>query len=259
MKVKLFTLPNIITLLNLACGTSAIILMTTLTGEGETLAERMQEPLMAAFILMLASAVFDFLDGFAARLTGQYSKLGVQLDSLADMVSFGVLPSIIALRIFHITAENASNAAAGEGWWGAVILVMAAFSALRLAKFNIDDSQKTEFEGLPTPANALLVGSAGWYAALYMPAQLPSYAPWVVLGCVVVLSWLLISPVRMFSLKFAGFGFRENIVKYIFIVCAILLVVFFRMTGIGMAIVLYILTSLIMWPARPRRRESTIE
>jgi CDP-diacylglycerol--serine O-phosphatidyltransferase len=237
MKVKLFTLPNILTLMNLACGTLAVVGMITLEAG---------ESLRAAFILVMVSAVFDFLDGFAARLTKQYSKLGVQLDSLADMVSFGLVPTIIALRIFHL--------AGGEGWWGATVLVMAAFSALRLAKFNIDDSQTTEFTGLPTPANALLVGSAGWCAALYMPAQLPSCAPWIVLGCVVVLSWLLISPVRMFSLKFAEAGLRENAVKYIYIVAAVLLVIFFRAAGIGMAVVLYILASLAMWIACHSRR-----
>ncbi len=229
MKIKLFTLPNILTLLNLMCGTLALVGMITLGTK---------ESLGAAFILMLGSAAFDFLDGFAARLTGQYSKLGVQLDSLADMVSFGVLPSIIALRIFHLTG--------GDGWWGALVLLLAAFSALRLAKFNIDEDQKTEFTGLPTPASALLVGSAGWYAAFYMPAVVPAYVPWVVPGCVLLLSWLLISPLRMFSLKFAGFGLKENAVKYAFIVAAALLVIFFRMTGIGMAVVLYILSSAVM-------------
>ncbi len=242
MRGKLFTLPNILTLLNLACGTLAVVGMITLEHA---------ESLRAAFMLMLASAVLDFLDGLAARLTGQYSKLGVQLDSLADMVSFGLVPTIIALRIFHM--------AGGEGWWGALVLVMVAFSALRLAKFNIDDSQKSEFEGLPTPANALLVGSAGWYAALYMPAQMPSYAPWIVLGCVLVLSWLLISPVRMFSLKFTGGGFRQNAVKYLFIVAAALLVIFFRAAGIGMTVVLYILASLIMWAVCPSRRGKSVD
>lgn len=237
MKIKLFTLPNIVTLLNLACGSLAVIAMITL--------ER-PEALRAAFLLMMAAAVFDFLDGFVARLTGQYSKLGVQLDSLADMVSFGLLPSLIALQIFY--------AVGGNGWWGAVTLIVVLFSALRLGKFNIDETQKTEFEGLPTPANALLIGSAGWTISLWQNAAIPTWAPWAVLGCCVVLAWLLISPVRMFALKFDGFGFRKNAIRYTFLLAALAFVIIFGLTGIGLAMILYILTSVILYIACPSKR-----
>lgn len=234
MKIRLFTLPNILTLMNLLCGSLAVISMISLeSGEG----------LRTAFILMAAAAVFDFLDGFAARLTKSYSHLGVQLDSLADMVSFGLLPSIIALKIYYI--------AGGSGLWGAFTLLIVLFSALRLAKFNIDDSQKSEFTGLPTPANALLIGAAGYHVARAGIA-FPPYAPWIVLGCSVLLACLLISPVRMFSLKFSGFGFRENATRYVFLLVSLVFVIISGVSGIAAAIILYILTSLIMWLISPR-------
>lgn len=236
-KIKMFTLPNMITLLNLLCGSLGVVAMITL--------ER-PEALRAAFLLMLASALFDFLDGFVARLTKQYSALGVQLDSLADMVSFGLLPSLIALQVFYM--------ADGNGWWGAVTMLVVLFSALRLAKFNIDDSQKTEFVGLPVPANALLIGAAGWCAALYMPAAPPAWMPWTVLGCCALLAWLLISPIRMFSLKFDGFGFGPNATRYTFLLAALIFVIMFGLPGVGLSIILYILISVILHIAYPAKR-----
>lgn len=238
MKIKLFTLPNIITLMNLACGSLAVVVLITLPTA---------DAMKTAFVLMLAAAVFDFCDGLAARLTGQYSKLGVQLDSLADMVSFGLLPSVIAFNVFRMTG--------GEGWWGAATLFIAAFSALRLGKFNIDESQKTEFEGLPTPANAILVGAVGWFVAVNPAVAYPAWTPWVVIGCSLLLSWLLISPIRMFSLKFEGLGLRKNAVRYIFLLCAATMVALFGLSGFAPAIVLYIVYSATLWLVCPSGRQ----
>lgn len=235
MKIRYFTLPNILTLMNLLCGSLAVVGMMTLEGP---------MALRAAFLLMLASALFDFLDGFAARLLKQYSQLGVQLDSLADMVSFGLLPSLIAIRIYFEVG--------GSGWWAAIPLSIAAFSALRLARFNVDDDQKNEFRGLPTPANALLIGSCGWYVALSGQQVFGSWVPWAVLGACAVLSWLLVSPVRMFSLKFEGFGFRRNAVRYVFLLISLVFILIFGLSGIGPATILYLLASIIMWAATPR-------
>lgn len=232
MKIRLFTLPNILTLMNLLCGSLAVVSIICMEPA---------EALRTSFYLMLAAAVFDFLDGFAARLTKSYSKLGVQLDSLADMVSFGLLPSIIMFRIYYISG--------GEGLWGVITLAVVLFSALRLAKFNIDETQREEFEGLPTPANALLIGAAGYFLGTN-GIDFPACAPWIVLASALLLSWLLISPVKMFSLKFKGFGFRGNAVRYIFLAAAAALVIIFGLSGIAPAIILYILSSLIMWLAR---------
>lgn len=230
MKTRFITLPNVITLLNLVCGTLGVVSMVSL-----------QSPraLEVGFILMIAAAAFDFLDGFAARLTRQYSPLGAQLDSLADMVSFGVLPTIIAMKVYYI--------AGGHGWWSALMLLIVVCAALRLARFNISDDQKTEFKGLPVPAAALLVGAAGWYAAGRIGLPMAGYVSWVTLACGVALALLMVSPVRMFSLKFEGFGFRRNAVRYVYLAMSLVIISFTGMVGIGLSIVLYILSSLIMW------------
>ena len=196
MKAKLITLPNIITLANLLCGTLGIISMVSLQSAGA---------LRVAFVLMLAAALFDFLDGFVARLTGQYSPVGAQLDSLADMVSFVVLPTVVAMKIYYL--------AGGYGAWSAVMLLITACGALRLARFNVSDDQKREF----------------------------------VLAAGVVLALLMVSPVSMFSLKFEGFGFAGNEVRYTYLLVSLVIVLVAGMPGVGLAILLYILYSLVIW------------
>lgn len=236
MKIKFITLPNLLTLANLFCGMLGVVVMVS---------QQTEQALKYSFILMIAAAVFDFFDGFAARLTKQYSKLGAQLDSLADMVSFGVLPTLIAMKVYYLVG--------GYGWWSAVIMLIVLCAALRLAKFNISEDQKTEFEGLPVPACALFIGAAGWYASQQMPIQAPEYMQWVVLALSVVFAYLMVSPVRMFSLKFSGFGFRNNALRYVFILMSLLIILLTGAKGIGLVIVLYVLTSVIRWLARSRR------
>lgn len=236
MKVKLITLPNLLTLANLFCGMLGVIVMVS---------QQTEQALRYSFILILAAGVFDFFDGFAARLTKQYSKLGAQLDSLADMVSFGVLPTLIAMKVYYLVG--------GYGWWSAVIMLIVLCAALRLAKFNISEDQKTEFEGLPVPACALFVGAAGWYVSGQMPIQAPEYMQWVVLALSVVFAYLMVSPVRMFSLKFSGFGFKENALRYVFLLMSLLIIVLTGLKGVGLVIVLYVLTSVIRWFAVCRR------
>jgi CDP-diacylglycerol--serine O-phosphatidyltransferase len=231
VKIKLFTLPNVITLLNLLAGLAGVIALSV--------------GLRVVFWCIVAAAIFDFLDGMAARLTRSVSAVGVQLDSLADVVSFGVLPSLVAVYIYIIVG--------GSGYWGFVALIIALFSALRLAKFNVDDSQRSDFVGLPTPANALLIGSVGYWAAGSC-GGFPPFAPWLVLAGSVLLAWLLISPVRMFSLKFSRFSFAGNEVRYCFLFAAAVLLAIFGLVGIALAIILYILTSLTIWLLRPTPR-----
>jgi CDP-diacylglycerol--serine O-phosphatidyltransferase len=203
----MFTIPNLISLLNLACGCFAA-------------AAAMRGDLPAAFWLVAAAAVFDFLDGFAARLTRQYSDIGRELDSLCDVVSFGVAPAAVLAMM-------------GGGVW-AVVLVL--FSALRLAKFNVDTSQKDSFAGLPTPACALLVCSLG------ATMVLPTWCVYALLGTLCV---LLVCPLRMFSLKFAGFGWRGNGLRYCFLIAAAATVAVFGVAGVAMAIGGYVVVSAI--------------
>ena len=148
MKIKLFTISNLLTLSNLLCGMIATVAILT---DGD---------LHLAFWLLVLAAVFDFFDGFTARLLHQSSPIGLQLDSLADMVSSGVAPTAVMLTLAW-QAGSSWWAADTGGPWSWIVLLLAVGTALRLAKFNIDDTQRTEFCGLPSPAAAMLCGSLG--------------------------------------------------------------------------------------------------
>ncbi len=225
MEIKLFTIPNIITLMNLVSGSMAVIIALT-TGN----------MLHAALCIVLA-AVFDFFDGFAARLLKQTSPLGVQLDSLADIVSFGLAPSVMLYATY-----NTLSPALVQGFSLApVALILVAFSALRLAKFNIDTTQTTEFVGMPTPAAALF--AAPTMAIIQTKGiQMPSE---VIVVIAVVLALLLISPVRMFSLKFHGFGWAENKLRYSFLVVSVAMIAAMPTLSVPAIIVLYTFISVV--------------
>lgn len=233
MKIKLFTIPNLLTLSNLLCGSFAAV------------SALVWDNLTAAFGLVVLAAVFDFFDGFAARLLKCPSAIGVELDSLADVISFGFAPAAVLFTMFR----------SGEPYWawsetalaagGLCVFVLTAFSALRLAKFNIDDTQHTEFCGLPTPACALFCTSLGWLAARGNLEMSPE----AILLLAVAMSLLLVCPVRMFALKFQGFGWRGNELRYVFLAVAVALVVAAGAGSIPLIIVLYILTSLVRWLA----------
>lgn len=176
-------IPNFITTLNIVCGTVGIVLV-------------MRGRVDLAFIMMLAAGMFDFLDGFAARALGAYSDMGKELDSLCDAVSFGVLPSVMLYQEMRACSF-------GENWLCWIPLLIAAFSALRLAKFNIDERQASGFLGLPTPACALLVGSLCCYVCYDPACFLALWLSGPVFGPVltVILCALLVCEIPMFSLK----------------------------------------------------------
>ncbi len=176
-------IPNSITSMNLLCGALGVI--SAFKGDLET-----------AFCLMLAGAVCDFCDGLAARLLNAYSPMGKELDSLADLITFGFLPSIMLYRCMDIYHP-------GE-WYCYIPLVIVIFSALRLARFNIDDRQSDNFIGLATPACAMICGSFTIVAHLdiYNIAGAMTESTWMIPAASVVLSLLLVSEIPMFSLKF---------------------------------------------------------
>ncbi len=231
MKIKLFTVPNIITLGNLLCGCLSIV-ASLVVGD-----------FRLALIFIIASAVCDFFDGFTARLLKQYSDIGVQLDSLADMVSFGVAPSamMFAFALDAPTLFELNDVVAHIIVY--VPFIMAAFSALRLAKFNIDDSQHETFEGLPTPANALFCASFV-YAAIYSGKAVE--VEWIALISVVMAA-LLVSPIRMFSFKLKSFGWSKNKSLYIFLALSLVALLTLGVYSVPTIIVLYIVISTIGW------------
>ena len=187
-------IPNSLTCANLLCGSVAVFMAT-------------QEEFLWAFVLILAGGLFDFFDGASARWLKVPSPLGVQLDSLADDITFGLAPSM-ALMCFLKPII---------GWWSLIALLMAAFSALRLAKFNIDERQTTSFIGLATPPNAILWASV----AAYPYTQTTSTFAWIMVGLSLLCCYLLVCEIPFFSFKSVG-KHRTRII--IFIVGCIVLI-----------------------------------
>jgi CDP-diacylglycerol--serine O-phosphatidyltransferase len=226
MKIRLFTIPNMLTLGNLICGSSAVVALL------------MHADFELAFWLVVASAIFDFFDGFAARLLKSVSAIGVELDSLADMVSFGLVPSVAMFCLWDVAPSSDL-----PSWMRYLTLTIVAFSALRLAKFNIDDTQTTEFCGLPTPANGLFCLSL----AMLMAAGSISLPQWAILTISIGMAYMLISPIRMFALKFKGFGWQGNEIRYSFIALCVVLIAAFTRYAVPAIILLYIIISAIRW------------
>lgn len=217
--MKIFSwVPNFLTLCNLFCGSIGVIF--ALEGNFEV-----------TFWMCIASAMCDFFDGFAARLLNAYSPMGKELDSLADLVSFGFVPSAVLFSILSLD---------GFGIWSYVAFLVVAFSALRLAKFNIDDRQTTGFIGLPTPACALFFVSY----ALVAP-NLCFIAPWVSLVLAIIFALLLVSPFKMFALKFGGGNKKATIAKIIAIVVMVIAFAIYREIAVCVMILLYVLGNLI--------------
>lgn len=218
--------PNLITCLNLLSGCVAIIMAFHISDVFYGLTG-----LQWFYICVGAAALFDFCDGFSARMLHAYSPVGKELDSLSDLISFGVAPGMLMLNI--ILANEAGP------WFAAPALLIPACGAFRLAKFNVDDTQTTSFVGLPIPANALFwLGFSDWISRHVYPSS------WIVVAIIVVVSWLMISPLRMFSLKFITWGFVDNLKRYAILIAAAAFIAFYGIEGLGWTIVLYILLSL---------------
>lgn len=221
-------IPNTITCLNLVSGCIASVMAF----EGN---------LLFALLWIVAAAVFDFFDGLAARALKAYSPMGKELDSLADVVSFGVAPGMILFTSLRIWASSSSAGCLSE-YIPYIAFVVPAFSGLRLAKFNIDERQTTSFIGLPVPAHALL-----WSSAAYsLQEWLLSGQTWVVVVMIAAFcatSYLLVSEVPMFSLKIKSLSWKGNELRYILIIASALLIISFGFIGISGAILLYILLS----------------
>ncbi len=200
-----------------------------------------------AWIFIAISATADFFDGFVARLLHVKSELGKQLDSLCDMVSFGVAPAIL---IFSMLAHCTRTPA--PWWiWGAVLIAVG--GALRLAKFNIDTRQTTSFLGLPIPANAIFW--IGYSAALANGVQ-PLASPAVFIPVLLVEVWLMTSEIPLLSLKFQNWKFRDNIPRWLLIAGLPVAIICAGIQGLMWFIIYYFLLSLVFSPARTKAAES---
>lgn len=225
MRKILNMVPNCITLLNLLSGCVAIIFAFNPFEVNDRLFGWEWCAIMIGF-----AALFDFLDGAAARLLHAKSNIGKELDSLSDLVSFGVAPAMLLMNILL---------AADGGWCSYLALFLPLMGALRLAKFNIDDSQATTFKGLPIPANAIFwIGFAGTMAQGKV-----TLTNGVVIAAILFIGLLMVCNMRMFSLKMSNFSFVENFNRYLLIVAAAVFVIFFGVSGLALTILFYIVMS----------------
>ena len=220
-------IPNTITCCNLISG--CIATYWALCGVYDT-----------ALLFIVIGAVFDFFDGMTARLLHVSSPIGKELDSLADDITFGFAPSAI---VFHFLTSHLSPLTSHLSFLPYIAFVMAAFSALRLAKFNLDERQAMGFIGLPTPANALfwgalIVGSEEWLAS--SPYYIYGVIALMLLSC-----YLLVSEIPMFALKFKTWGWKGNEIKYIFILSCVPLLLLLGVSGLAAIIAWYIVLSAI--------------
>ena len=198
-----------------------------------------------ALLFIVIGAVFDFFDGMSARLLHVSSPIGKELDSLADDITFGFAPSAIVFSFLSANCEAEANSSLFTLHSSLPFLafIMAAFSALRLAKFNLDERQTLGFIGLPTPANALFWGSliVGLGDRI---ATLP-YVMYIMLAGVLISSYLLVSEIPMFALKFKTWGWKGNEVKYIFLITCIPLLLLLGVSGLAAIIAWYVILSVI--------------
>ena len=222
-------IPNALTLLNLFCGCIAVIFTVN-------------NNFVAASLFVFLGIFFDFFDGFAARKLNIQSELGVQLDSLADMVTSGLVPGLVMFKLLQLTGPYWSyvgNNQALENISGyselSILSILPFFglaitlaSAYRLAKFNIDEDQQTYFKGLPTPANTLLIISLPLIIEYQNSDLINSIIlnKWFLIGVTILSCYLLNSNIKLFALKFKNWSFKNNATRYIFmILCVVLLIV----------------------------------
>ena len=222
-------IPNMVTCCNLFSGCIAAVMA-------------FQSNYEAAILFIILGAVFDFFDGMLARLLNVSGPLGKELDSLADDITFGFAPSAIVFSLFKEVQYPEFMSGITE-YFPYTAFIIAAFSALRLGKFNIDPRQSSSFIGLPTPANALFWGSLVVGAHSFLVSD--SFNAIYLFILVILMSYLLVAELPMFSLKFKNLSWRDNKVSYIFLLICIPLLALFRISGFAAIILWYILWSLL--------------
>ncbi|MBX9851782.1 MAG: CDP-alcohol phosphatidyltransferase family protein [Cytophagaceae bacterium] len=248
-------IPNFLTCCNLLCGCLGIIAIFQFAFS--------QDPYYAlknASYLIFLACIFDFLDGFAARLLKVTSPIGKELDSLADCVTFGVLPGLIIYQLIYMNIDYSKPII--PGWHVTIItpvgfiseyllkfiaLLIPVFSALRLAKFNIDERQTSGFIGVPTPTNAILIAS---FPMILSQGKFPALNniiahPFFLVCFTLMMCYLLVAELPLFALKFKSFKWADNKVRFSFLGISLLLFIFLTWTAIPLIIFLYIILSVV--------------
>ena len=236
-------IPNALTLLNLLCGSIAVILT-------------LDNNFVLAGLFVFLGIFFDFFDGFAARKLNVSSELGLQLDSLADMVTSGLVPGLVMYKLLQLTIGNSvlsKNSWSSSSDWmdfGFIEiplfgLIITLASAYRLAQFNIDEEQQSYFKGLPTPANTLLIISLPLILEFQNSDVINEIIlnTWFLIGLTILSCYLLNSNIKLFALKFKDFSFKGNSIRYIFLILSIVLLIVLTFAAIPVIILLYIAMS----------------
>lgn len=245
-------IPNIFTLLNLIFGCLAIIailqngIVIHHDAEGSQFVDIPEKIWMASLFIALA-AVVDFLDGFVARLFNATSEMGKQLDSLADLVTFGVAPSLIIYQFLRLSYASEENGIEISTFWLIPALLIAAAAAYRLAKFNLDNSQQYDFKGVPTPAVGLLIASL---PLIYWNTENSTIvsilmSKWFLYGLIILLCWLMLSNLPFMAMKFKNFSIKSNLSKIILIVLSLIFIVMFKWISVPLIFISYIILSLV--------------
>ncbi|WP_291865773.1 CDP-alcohol phosphatidyltransferase family protein [Maribacter sp.] len=240
-------IPNLITLLNLFCGCVAVIFAVL-------------NQLEIAALFVFLGIVFDFFDGFAARILNAQSPVGLQLDSLADMITSGLVPGIVMFQLLGMSmtggwnVDLSSQAANDTFWVGLKVAPLPFFgflitlaSGYRLAKFNVDEDQQSSFVGLPTPANTLLILSLPLILLYHNNDMLNNVIlnQWFLIGMTLLSAYLLNAKIGLFALKFKTWDFKDNALRYIFIIVCLVLIATMKFMAIPAIIGFYILSSVV--------------
>lgn len=238
-------IPNAITLLNALCGSIAVIFI-------------IENNFVAGAFFVLLGIFFDFFDGFFARKLNVQSELGIQLDSLADMITSGLAPGLVMYKLLGLTVDNPlsisndwnssfSFSSFSGSWLPVLGLLITLASCYRLAKFNLDEDQQTYFKGLPTPANALLILSLPLIMEFENNDIFNTLIlnKWFLIALTLVSSYLLNSNIKLFALKFKDYRFKNNAIRYLFILLALVILIILGFAGVPVVIALYIILSIL--------------
>jgi CDP-diacylglycerol---serine O-phosphatidyltransferase len=243
-------IPNIFTLLNLFLGCLAIIFILQ---TGESIAniseglvyQHLPEKITWGCICIGIAAVIDFLDGFVARLFNASSAMGKQLDSLADVVSFGVAPGLMLFQLLRISYAGEENGLDIALVYLLPALIFPCAGAYRLARFNIDDSQQYGFKGVPIPAAGLVVASLP-FIVFYNSFNLVTvvFNKWFLYAVIILLSWLMVSTLPLMALKFKDFSIKNNLPKIILLAIALIAGIIFNWAAVPLVFIAYVVLSL---------------